>query len=409
MVMRITLAVAAAAVALVMSACANAPERPRVSRLALRAGTDTAATTREALERRAEAARAALAAEPDNTGAAVALGDVLLRQARVSGQGGRALEAERVLAAALAHDPERYEARRMLASTYLSLHRFREALREGVRCLAASPNDAVAHGIVGDAHLELGDYEKAFAAFDRMNELKPSAASYARAAYARELQGDLPGALDAMQMALEATPPSDAEAVAWHRAQVGHLFVEMGRTTDAAREFARAADTFPGHPLATHGLAHLAAAAGRHADALALVQTRLNDSPSAADFALAAAQYRALGRADEAERHDRLAEAAWRSDTPEPAQLARFLASREGRASDAVRIAEAAFRDRRDIFTADALAWSYFRADRLEDARAAMAEARRTGTRDRIILEHAAAIDAASLGPRNPVARQVSR
>ena len=48
------------------------------------------------------------------------------------------------------------------------------------------------------------------------------------------------------------------------------------------------------------------------------------------------------------------------------------------------------------IFTEDALAWSYFKAGRLADAREAMTQARRTGTRDADILAHAKAIDAAA-------------
>ena len=225
-----------------------------------------------------------------------------------------------------------------------------------------------------------------------MNELKPTAASYARASYARELQGDLPGALDIMKMALDATSPNDAEAVAWHRAQLGHLYFEMGRLADASREFAHADHVFPGHPMAADGLARVASASGRYEAALAIVQKRLGDGPVAGDFALAGDFLMALGRSDEAERNYRLAEAAWRSDTPEPARLAKFLADRSGRADEAVRVAEAAIAERRDIFTADALAWAYFRAGRLGDARNAMAEARRTGTRDRDILRHSAAM-----------------
>jgi len=297
-----------------------------------------------------------------------------------------------VLTTALARDPEHYEARRLLAATYLSLHKFRDALREGTRCLAARPKDAYVHGLVGDAHLELGEYDEAFWAFDRMNELKPTAASYARASYARELQGDLPEALDVMKMALDATSPNDAEAVAWHRAQLGHLYFEMGRLADASREFAHADHVFPGHAMAADGLARVAAASGRYEAALAIIKRRLGDGPVAGDFALAGDFLTALGRSDEAERNYRLAEAAWRSDTPEPARLAKFLADRSGRAHEAVRVAEAAFAERRDIFTADALAWAYFRAGRLGDARNAMAHARRTGTRDRDILRHSAAI-----------------
>jgi tetratricopeptide (TPR) repeat protein len=391
--MKSTLTAVAACAAFLISACAPAPEpAPRISRIALRAKQDTGSTSREQLARRADRARAELERNPGDHSSVVALGDILLRQARATGHGGRAVEAERMLSAALVRDPEHHETRRLLAATYLSLHKFRDALREGTRCLSVQPKDADAYGIVGDAHLELGEYDQAFTAFDRMNELKPTAASYARASYARELQGDLPGALDIMKMALDATSPADREALAWHHAQLGHLYVESGRLAEASREYLHADYVFPGYPMAADGLARVASESGRHEEALAIVQKRLGDAPVAGDFALAGNLLHALGRSDDAERSYRLAEAAWRSDTPEPAQFARFLADRAGRADEAVRVAEAAIAERRDIFTADALAWAYFRAGRLEDAHNAMADARRTGTRDRDILRHSAAM-----------------
>ena len=55
-------------------------------------------------------------------------------------------------------------------------------------------------------------------------------------------------------------------------------------------------------------------------------------------------------------------------------------------------IAERAAAERHDIFTEDALAWAYFKAGRLADAAAASAQALRTGSRDRDLLYHAAAI-----------------
>jgi hypothetical protein len=91
-----------------------------------------------------------------------------------------------------------------------------------------------------------------------------------------------------------------------------------------------------------------------------------------------------------------LAEAGWRFDAPQPTFLARSLAEHNAPGSpqveEAVRVAEAAAHDRHDIFTDDALAWAYFKAGRPEDAALAMGRARRTGTRDRSILFHAAAI-----------------
>jgi tetratricopeptide (TPR) repeat protein len=333
---------------------------------------------------------------PADQAAAVRLADALLRQTRVTGNAGLAARAESVLLQALKADPLSYNARRMLGAVYLSQHRFRDAIRAAEQCQAVRTNDAWVYGVLGDAHIELGEYPEAFAAFDRMTKLRPNAASYDRAAYARELQGDLEGALKLMRMATDATSAQDPESLAWHHAQLGHLYFELGRLTDARREYAHADYAFPGHPFARDGLARVEAAEGDLSDALQIITAEIATTPTPAAAAFAGDLLTALGRRDEAERQYRLAEAAWKSDVPEPSRLARFLASRGRKIDEAAAIAERVAADRRDIFTEDALAWAYFQSGRLDQARAAAALAMRTGTRDRTIRYHAAAIARAS-------------
>ncbi len=226
--------------------------------------------------------------------------------------------------------------------------------------------------------------------------MRPDAAAYARASYARELQGDLPGALELMTMALEATSPTDEEAVAWHHAQIGSLHLALGRLTDAARAYAHALHVFPDHPFALDGQARVADRQGRTEDALAIVTARLGTAPTPAELAFSGDLLAKLGRTREADRQYRLAEAAWRSDAPEPARLAVFLADRGWKLTEALQIAEAAAADRLDIFTADAVAWTAFKAGDLSKARAASAQALRTGTRDAAIRDHARLIAAAA-------------
>ena len=57
---------------------------------------------------------------------------------------------------------------RGLASLSLSQHRFREALVLGHRAQRLAPDVAPTLGIVGDAQLELGRYEAAFASYDAL-------------------------------------------------------------------------------------------------------------------------------------------------------------------------------------------------------------------------------------------------
>src|SRR5207244_1362978 len=138
----------------------------------------------EALDSTIASLNARLVRSPGDGRVAVTLADALLRQARVTGNAGLAVRAEAALATVLEHEPEHYESRRMLAAVYLSQHRFRDAVREALRCQRTRPRDAWTFGVLGDAHLELGDYPEAFAAFDRMAALRPDSASYARASYA---------------------------------------------------------------------------------------------------------------------------------------------------------------------------------------------------------------------------------
>jgi tetratricopeptide (TPR) repeat protein len=323
------------------------------------------------------------------------LADALMRQARVASNPGLAVRAEEALRGALDAEPTHYESTRMLATVFLSQHRFREAIATAERASRMSPRDGWNLGVIGDAHLELGEYDEAFAAFDRMMRLRPSAAVYGRAAYARELQGDLDGALRLMQMGADATGPDEPESQAWHYAQVGDLYFQLGRLDDAEREYARAEFTFAGHPFALAGLARGGAARGRLTAARDRYRAAMTARPTPEAAARLGEIETRLGDAAAASQAFALAENGWRYDTPEPTHLAQLLVAL-GRADDALVVAERAATARRDIFTMDALAWASLAAGRFDAARAASAQALRTGTRDRVILYHAAAIAAAT-------------
>ena len=358
-------------------------------------GTRGANTGRADLARRIVELRAAAVRRPDDIGAAVMLADALVRQTRVTGNSGLAIEAEAALRRALTNDPSNYDANRQLGSLLLSQHRFREAVAVGKKNRDARPYDPISYGIIGDGLLELGEYDQAFETFDKMMALRPSSASYARVAYARELQGNVNGAIEAMKLAADATPPDDPEALAWHRAQVGDLYLRLGKTHEAETEYIAASHAFPGHPFAMIGYARLLAARGEPGSALVLLQELAKTAPTPDLAARTGDLLAALGRRDEAERQYALAEAGWRVDAPEPKNLARFLADHERRIPEAVAIAEKAALERKDIFTEDALAWAYFKAGRVADAHGAIAQALRTGTRDADIRAHAEAIAAA--------------
>jgi tetratricopeptide (TPR) repeat protein len=354
-------------------------------------------TTSEEMTRTLEIARLRLAADPTDVSAALALSDVLLRTGRLESHGAHAVEAEQVLERLLKEKPGEYDALKMLGAIYLSQHRFLDAKQTAGRALAIQPKDAWNYGVLGDALVELGEYGEAFDAFDTMAGLRPDAAAYARVAYAHELQGRRRDALRAMQRAAEATSAHDPEGQSWHYSQLGHLYLELGDVDAAAREYARAEFTFPGHPYAQAGLARVAIARGNHDEALTIYQ-RLMRNAATPELAAATGDLLAMrGDHDAAARMYARAESlerdGWATSAPQHAALARLLAERGLKTSEAVALAEQGAAVRRDIFTQDALAWAYYRAGRYDEAARASREARRTGSVDARLLYHAAAIE----------------
>ena len=215
-------------------------------------GTDPAAQTR---------------VDPDPAAYANAGFDALQR-ARETSDASEYTRAERAFHKALELDPNNLYALHGLGSLALSQHRFHKALALGRRAQRLSPRTARSYGVIGDAQVELGRYPEAFRTYDRMAALKPSLASYARVSHARELIGDVPGAIDAMRLAAEGG--EQGEPVAWARLQLGKLEFGRGRLAAAEREYREALSAFPGYAQALDALARVEAAHGHLTRAIAL-------------------------------------------------------------------------------------------------------------------------------------------
>ena len=352
-------------------------------------------TSADGLRQRSAELEARLERNPHDAGAALLLADALLRQARAGGDGRPANRAAAIVAGVLKDDPGQYDALRLLGAVDLSRHRFRDALDVARRARDLRPGDAWNYGVMGDALIELGDYDAAFDAFDTMAAMRPGADAYARISYARELRGDLSGALGAMQLAASSTSAHDAEAKAWYVAHTGELYLRLGRVAEAERAFRHAAFFYPGYPFAAVGIGKVFAARGQRDEALAAYRDQFMRTPTLDLAARIGDLYAARGDAAESDRYYRLAEDV---AGPLPAQteanLALFLADHDRRLPDALAIAQAVAAVRHDIVTEDALAWSLFKMGRVAEAFTVSQRALRTGTRDERILAHAAAIRA---------------
>lgn len=169
----------------------------------------------------------------------------------------------------LGMEPNHYEALCLKALVQLSQHHFSEGLSTAEALRQKYPFSAFVYGILVDANVELGQYDSAVAAAEKMMEIRPDLRSYARASYLREIHGDYAGAVEAMQAAIEAGNPGD-EATEWSRVQLGQLYEDMGQLTNASEQYTLAANNRPGYPYPLAGLARVATAGKEFDKALAL-------------------------------------------------------------------------------------------------------------------------------------------
>ena len=204
-------------VVLLVQSGPQAPELP-----ALGAGSDVGRPSGDPVAD----AQAAVRAAPGSAAAYASLGDAYLQRARESGDPSFYTRAERSFDAALRRDGADVGAL-IGAGTLAGLrHDFAEQLRLGQEARRAAPDLARPYTVVADAQIELGRYDHAARSIQRLVDLKPGLAAYARASYFRELSGDRAGAVAAMRLAASAggTP----ENFAYVQALVGDLELARG-------------------------------------------------------------------------------------------------------------------------------------------------------------------------------------
>ncbi len=153
----------------------------------------------------------------------------------------------------LKKEPGNTEAQMLKTTLLLTFHRFEEAAEMARLLVNQFPNSAFAYGALCDAYIELGQYEKAITACDKMLSLRPDLRSYSRAAYLREIHGDLSGAITAMTMAAKAGL-HDSEERAWALSQLARLYFQKGDLQKAESIYRDILDSQPQYIHAIIGL-----------------------------------------------------------------------------------------------------------------------------------------------------------
>ena len=274
-------------------------------------------------------------------------------------------------------------------------HDFAGGLRWGERAGAAAPGRAAPYGVIGDALIELGRYPEAFAAIQRMVDLRPDLASYSRVSYARELQGDVAGAAAALDGAVHvADNPSDA---AFATFQIGELRWNAGDLAGAADAYQRATRLDPTFAAPAAALARLHAAEADVAGAVGEYQAVIARVPAPQYVTELGELYEVTGQHDLAAGQAQLLDVEERlfhaNGVNVDLETSLYDADHGIRLADGLRRARAEYARRKSVFVADALAWELHVNGRDAEALRLADEALHLGTRSALFHFHRALIE----------------
>lgn len=319
-----------------------------------------------------------------------------LQKARETSDFGFNAKAEAALTRSFEVAPDNYDAIKLKAILLLAHHRFQETLEVARHAQQLRPKDNSIYGPLTDALVELGDYKAAIEAAETMMDLRPDVASYTRISYLRALHGNTEGAIEVMRTAVKSASVGEPETLAWCRVHLGQDLINLGRINEAEREFDLSLAALPGYHLALAGKASARLAAGDFQSAIEIYK-QAQDRVPLPDVAIALGDlYTKTGQIDDARRQYEFAEYIEKVGAAGAGtysrQMALFWANHDTRLDEALAIAQRERQSRADIYTCDTLAWCLFKKGEFNNARAAIQDALRLGTRDAMIHYHAGMI-----------------
>ena len=352
-----------------------------------------------------------LRTRPEDWSAWAALGSAYVDHGRINGDPSVYPKAEGALTKSLALRPDGNGAALTgMAALANARHDFAAALSWSEKATALDPDQAAPLGPLGDALVELGRYDEGFDAFQRMIDIEPSLASYARVSYARELQGDVAGAAAALEAAARVGSRRSDQAFAYF--QLGELRWNAGRTDEAIAAYRRASGLDPDFLAPQAAMARAMWAQGRPDDAAAAYERLVARLPVPQYVTELADLYVVTGQPEKAQEQfavlDTQARLLVANGVNVDLEVSLFSADHGIRLEDGLAAARSEWERRKSVFVADALAWQLHANGRDEEALGFADQALRLGTTNALFHYHRSRIRLA-LGQRDAAREDLQR
>lgn len=288
------------------------------------------------------------------------------------------------------------------AQVACATHEFGLAREYAQKLVELEPHKSYPYQILGEALIELGEYDQAGKLFKNLESRNHGVGTFIRMARLAQLNGK-PGAAQenlavALTKAMDQIPLS-RENIAWCRWQLGEIAFSIGDFEGAEKHYRDALTTFPNYYRALASLGRVLAARGDMPGAIAHYEQTVKILPDPTYVAALGDLYKLAGRDKEAAAQYELVEKIGQLSAINGAvynrNLALFYANHDLKPDAAYAMAVKEFEVRRDIYGADAVAWTALKAGKLVEAQPAIQLALRLGTKDATLFYHAGMIELA--------------
>ena len=329
------------------------------------------------------------------------LGDLYVQKGRQTGDITYFNLSGAALRAALKLEPNLAPAHRHLAFVLYALHDFDGAMSESRVALKLDSMDSYAYGVLGDAQLETGQYQRATQTYARMIALKPDLYSFSRRSGLETIRAQDQAAISDLKhgIAVGISGGEPREGIAWAQVMLAQDYFLMGKLDLADEQGEAALRTFSGYHRALAILGQVRAAQARFDEAAKFYRAALAVIPLPEYAAALADVYARIGDTNDAINERQLVEFIARLNKINRQLYNRVLvdyyADHDIQHGDAVQQAQAEYEVRKDIYGEDALGWSLCRAGESTRALPHVEAAIRFGTTDARLYFHAGMVYAA--------------
>lgn len=346
---------------------------------------------------------------PDDHDSWATLGLAYVQQAKITVNSTYYPLADGALARSLEiNDTDNFLAYAGLAALASARHEFADARRFAERGLEINAFSAILYGALSDAELQLGNYDAAIVAVQRMVELSPDMASLSRASYTWQLRGDIDEARRLMRRALDDAPTAADRAFAL--VHLGDLSFDEGDADSALGYYLEALEASPTDVAALAGRAKSLAGLGQIETALDDYGTVVSRAPEPGYIIEYARLLESVGRSDDADDQYVVFDATQRlfaANGVVSDATATLVEVDRGNIDLALTDAERGIANRPFIEMHDAHAWALHAAGRDPEALAAIDRAMALGTRNALFHYHAGMISL-SLGDMDRARRELT-